>query len=155
MLVDHILLPLKEITGCREIWRNICVLILAVCHPGSHWRWHYCFSMARAGHMGGDVFIIISCRELVRVSSSAAEYVWTFVPFSTFLWAVETLFNQDMLESYVSYKCWDLRKRPQEMNFSKEKKIELENYDVGRRKKVVSSGFSRKGLLQFKHFIWS
>lgn len=61
--------------GCREIWRNMCVLILAVCHPGSHWRLHYYFSMARAGHMGGDVFIIISCRELVRVSSFAAKYV--------------------------------------------------------------------------------
>lgn len=100
--------------------------------------------MVRAGHMGGDVFIIISCRELVRVSSSAADYVWTFVPLSTFLWAVETPSNWDVLVGLVSCKYWDLRKWPQEMNSWIEKKIEL-NYHDDHWSKVLSSELGREG----------
>lgn len=108
--------------------------------------------MARAGHMGGDVFIIISCRELVRLSSSAAEYVWTFVPLGTFLWAVETPSNWDVLVGLVSCKYWDLRKWPQEMDFSIEKKIEL-NYRNDHWSKVLSSGLGRERYYGIN--IWS
>lgn len=108
--------------------------------------------MARAGHMGGDVFIIISCRELVRLSSSAAEYVWTFVPLGTFLWAVETPSNWDVLVGLVSCKYWDLRKWPQEMDLSIEKKIEL-NYRNDHWSKVLSSGLGRERYYGIN--IWS
>lgn len=79
--------------------------------------------MVRAGHVGGDVFIIISCRDLMRVSSSAAECVWTFVPFSTFLRALKTLSNWDVLVIRFPVNTEILKNRDRKWTFQKKRKL--------------------------------